>query len=490
MKWTIRKKFLLGYFILFTFAAFTVHQVMKVSLETNSQLMIESELTKLEHTTREHMKQFTLLHPPKQDLFKEYGGLIAQELSKLHKQSVALYDQDGHFLYEAIPIDQPKSLENQTFQTDLQNNQNRELMYAFTNKAAFTPVDVKNGKLIYFSYPVYIHDHFYGVLRFTGDYTDMFAHNEKILYSFTILTISLFVGVFFISLLLTSQIIKPLLRLTKATKQVAAGQYDADVQVKTGDELEELAKNFIEMKQKIKDHIDMIEQEKDKVMLLEKSRTAFFNNVTHELKTPLTTISGYAQIIGDQGFDDLDFLQKAADKIRTESERLNTMVIELIELSKREADPIFKKREAIHILPLLTSICEDMSLKARKQQMEIEVTADDLIVCGKKDELRQVIINVLDNAIKYGVNGKRILVSIYGESITVTNDSEEVAQPIIEHAFEPFVHTQRKGSSGLGLYICKQIISNHNGTISLSYENGKVMISIHLPRWQQNGNNC
>ena len=76
---------------------------------------------------------------------------------------------------------------------------------------------------------------------------------------------------------------------------------------------------------------------------LEKSRTSFFNNVTHELKTPLATISGYAQIIGEEDFDDPVFLRKATGNIRLESERLNRMVIELIELSKRDAEPLAEK---------------------------------------------------------------------------------------------------------------------------------------------------
>ncbi|MGM7681155.1 ATP-binding protein [Cytobacillus sp. Hm23] len=489
MKWTIRRKFFLGFCILFTLAAIVVNHVLKTSLETNSHAMIESELGKLQYSSREHIKKFSQLHPTDENLLKKYGSTIAQELSKLYKQSISIYDQEGVFLYEAVPIDRPLLLGNQTFQSNLEANESVSLNQAFNNKSAFSVNHVANGSLVYFSYPLYIQGEFYGVLRFTGDYTELFANNREILKSFTVLTFSLFFGVFIISLLLTNQIIKPLHRLTAATKLMAAGDYSTNVYAKTGDEIEVLTTSFNEMKKKIQGHIEIIEKEKEKVMLLEKSRTTFFNNVTHELKTPLATISGYAQIIGEKDFNDAFFLQKAAKKIRLESNRLNEMVIELLELSKKEADPILKKNEVLHLYPLLSSVCEDMSLKAERQQMKIVLLGDDFVVQGNEDELRQVFINVLDNAIKYGLTEEQIVVSITGETITVVNRSHSIAESIVEHAFEPFVHTQRRGSSGLGLYICKQIILRLNGTISFHYEDGRAITTINLPRWQQNGNN-
>ena len=83
-------------------AALIVDQVMKDSLEANSQVMIANEVTKLQHTTREHIKQFALIHPPQADLFKEYGSTIAEELSRLHTQNVALYDQKAFFYMKRL----------------------------------------------------------------------------------------------------------------------------------------------------------------------------------------------------------------------------------------------------------------------------------------------------------------------------------------------------------------------------------------------------
>ncbi|BAQ11960.1 sensor histidine kinase [Bacillus sp. OxB-1] len=487
MKWTIRKKFMVGYIILFSLAAVVVYQVLKDSLEENSMAAVENELTNLQHTTREYVKQFMLHSPPKEDLFQEFGGIIAQELSKLHKQSVALYDKEGHFLYEAVPMEQPILLE---YQLESTGRKFPEIDAAYQNKAAFTRLDVEEGNLIFFSYPLYLHNEFYGVFQFTGDYTNLFARNEKVLQSFTLLVIGLFLGVFLISLLLTSQIIKPLVQLTKATRNVSAGDYHVKVQVKTGDELEDLATSFNEMQRDIERHIQTIEEEKEKILLLEKSRTDFFNNVTHELKTPLAIISGYAQIIGAESFDDPAYLQKAANRIRSESDRLNRLVIELIELSKNEVDQQLKKREVVEMFPLVAGVCEDMRLKAHRRQMDIVCKGDDFSVYGNHDELRQVFINTVDNAIKHGVAGEPIQVTVGSGNISVSNPSRPISETIVEHAFDPFIHTQGKGNSGLGLFICKEIIDRLDGTISFQYEKGQAITAIYLPPWQQNGNNC
>lgn len=463
---------------------------MKASLEENSETMIRSELTKLQHTTREHVKQFALLNPPNDDLFREYGFTIAQELRKLHKQGVALYDREGQLLYETVPLEHPLLVEYGLNMTPSEEEQNTELIQALKGKSSYTKVDYSEGTLIYFAYPLYIHDQFYGVLKFTGDYTELFAHNEKILHNLTVWSFVLFAGVFLISFLLTSQMIRPLLQLTKATKQIAAGEYEIEVNVKTGDEIEELTKSFNEMQKKIKEHISLIEMEKEKVVQLEKSRTSFFNNVTHELKTPLAVISGYAQIIGEEDFEDTEFLRKAANKIRLESDRLNAMVIELIELSKDQVSTALKEMGPVDLHSLVTSTCEDMNIKACKRQMKLEIDGNGFITLGNQDELRQVFINVLDNAIKYGDEQGRIVISINKSTITVCNNCAPIPEYIIANAFEPFIHTSGKGSSGLGLYICKQIITRHNGTISFQYENGMANLSIKLPLWQQNGNNC
>lgn len=247
MKWTIRKKFFLGFLLLFTLTTLLFNEIIEKTIENNTMTVIQNDLTKLQHTSKEYIKQFSQLHNTKDDLFIEYGSTIAQELSKLHAQSVAIYKADGQFLYEAVPVNIPILMRNQKYETNIDENSSNELQQAFQNKAAYTPRILSEGTIIYFAYPVYMQDKFYGVLRFTGDYSEMYKHDQQLLHSFTLLTIILFVGVFVISLLLTSQIIKPLHTLTNATKRIADGDYSVSTTIETSDEIGELATQFQHM---------------------------------------------------------------------------------------------------------------------------------------------------------------------------------------------------------------------------------------------------
>lgn len=481
MKWTIRKKFFLGFLLLFTIASLLFNEIIEKTIENNTMTVIQNDLTKLQHTSKEYIKQFSQLHNTKDNLFIEYGSMIAQELSRLHAQSVAIYKADGQFLYEAVPVNIPILLENQKYESDINVKSSNELQQAFQNKAAYTSKILTGGMLIYFAYPVYIQDEFFGVLRFTADYSEMYKYNQQLQNSFTLLTLILFVGVFVISLLVTSQIIQPLHRLTNATKQIADGNYSMSTPIDTSDEIGELAIQFQHMQNKIRQHIHVIESEKEKVLLSEKKRTDFFHNVTHELKTPLATISGYAQLIGDKDFDDPLFLEKAAHKIRAESDRLNEMVSQLLSFSKAQSETALKNSEVFDLFPLIQSICEDLQLKATKYGMHIQVTGQSFIMNGNKDEMRQVMINVIDNAIKHGLSNHPIAVSVK-DQITVKNHSHPISPDIIAHVFEPFIHTAAKGNHGLGLFICAQIIEQYKGSITFNYQQPQAILEIDLPK--------
>ncbi|MFD2442518.1 ATP-binding protein [Bacillus sp. CGMCC 1.16607] len=487
MKWSIRRKFLLGFLILFTFATLIFNQLLEKTIENNTKNFLQNELIKQQHTSKEYIKQFSQLHSNEEDIFIKYGSTIAQVLSNLHAQSVAIYRTDGKFLYEAVPINQPLLIENQKYERDVNENSSNELQRAFQNQAAYTPKALAKGTIIYFAYPVYIQDIFYGVIRFTGDYSDTFEHNKQLLNSFRLLTICLFIGVFIISILLTNQITKPLHYLTTATKRIASGDYNEIINLKNSDEIGELANQFQHMQNEIRQRINEINEEKEKVLLLGQKRTDFFNNVTHELKTPLTTISGYAQIIGEKDFDDAMFLQKAAFKIYSESERLNDMVTQLLSFSKAQMSGVIKNKEVFDLFPFIQSICEDMQLKAKKYDMAIELIGEVFIINALHDDMRQVFINLIDNAIKHGKVNQIIRVNV-NETITITNHCEPIPSNLIEQIFEPFIHRVANEGHGLGLFICKQIIEQYDGAISFHYENEQAMIEISLPRRQQDGN--
>lgn len=496
MKLSIKYKFLIGFLLIFILSFFTLNLFLNNVIYKNDENIINNDMTHLQKYSREYIKQLFLINNFKESSLKENGKSIVEELAKNFVINVALYDTKGNFIYEGIAENGPFINLNSEESTLLKLSSIDDLKMAMDNKSAYKINKINGKAIINFSYPLYINGHFYGIIRLTRDYTDLFKSSNHILTLLSYFTLILFVLIFLFAFAISNKIIKPILKLSKALNEVSMGNYDVYIKGETGDEIDSLINSFDEMKSKIKEQIETITEEKEKVLKLEKTRREFFNNVTHELKTPLTTISGYAQIIGEDDFNDKDFLKKAARKIGSESKRLHNMVVSLIEISKKNTIINKKVYHNIDLKPLIRSISDDMKLKADKYNMKIALfLKDNLIVYGNENELKEVFINVIDNAIKYGVNQSTITIDGRLEekfaSIIVTNMISDIDDDILKKAFKPFYRgdiKNEKGSSGLGLYISKTIIEEHNGIIKMAKEDDRVKMIIKIPIWQQSGN--
>ena len=329
------------------------------------------------------------------------------------------------------------------------------------------------------SYPIFVDNEKLGTLTIESQYKDIYESNRDTINILTIIEISIFVLIFFTAFIIIYNILKPIERLTSAVKEVKDGNYNIEVKTKGKDEVAILSKEFIEMKDTIAKHIETIKEEKEKVERLEKHRKEFFDNVTHELKTPITGIIGYSEMLLENLIDDIEFKNRALKRINAESERINRLVLDLIAVSKGKNE-IKEEMKEIAMGKLISEIMEDMSIKASKYSLNLCGDIADAIILGRENKLREVIINVIDNAIKYSKNSNIIEVNSYTEDniyiIKVKNHSDIIEENVFKSIFDPFVKTNAsldKYSSGLGLYICKEIIEDHNGIIDI--ENGEII---------------
>jgi signal transduction histidine kinase len=376
----------------------------------------------------------------------------------------------------------------------LQNNTSKSLENIIENgvnvskkgKAVVNLNYSKNNLYGILSYPIYEGGNYIGITTIVKDYSEIYNSSRDIVKFITIIEVTVFLAVFILVFIVISKITKLITILTSAAIEVGAGRYDFDIKIKSKDEVGILAREFINMKNKIKEQMTTIRLEKEKVEKLEKGRIEFFNNVTHELKTPLTSISGYAQMLISGLVEEEAFNKRAIGRIYSESERLHSLVLKLIDVSKGNS---FVKEELtqISMYKLLNEICDDMSIKAIKYSIVINKDIQDGIILGQINRIRELVINILDNAIKYSVDSSQITVSanIEGDyyNFEVTNKSEPIPDNIYNKIFEPFVKSQKtkeNQSLGLGLYICSEIIKEHNGKISI--ENGNyIKVNIKIP---------
>jgi signal transduction histidine kinase len=234
-----------------------------------------------------------------------------------------------------------------------------------------------------------------------------------------------------------------------------------------------------------------------RVQASQKSQRDFVANVSHELKTPLTSIQGFAQAILDGTADTPEARQQAARVIHDEAGRMHRMVLDLLDLARLDAGIADFQRAPVDIPTLLDSVVEKFTPQARKTGISFQVQAPALPpLIGDGDRLAQVLTNLVDNAMKFTPGGSQIILSTLqvGNEIEVSVTDSGIGIPSAEiaHIFDRFHQADpaRKGGekhgAGLGLAIVKEIVQAHGGTISVRSAPGEgstftVMLPLNPP---------
>lgn len=216
--------------------------------------------------------------------------------------------------------------------------------------------------------------------------------------------------------------------------------------------------------------IDVSEKKK-----AEKMRREFTANVTHELKTPLTSISGYAEIIAS-GLAQPDDVQGFAKKIHKESGRLLSLIGDIMKLSQLDESSSDEDFTAVDLSSVAYEVAEDLRSNAEKNSVEISVDAKTAMINGNRNQLYELIYNLCDNAIRYNrPDGKvKITVEDVGDNavVKVADTGIGIPEKHRNRVFERFYRVDKSrsketGGTGLGLAIVKHIAEHHGGTITL-----------------------
>jgi signal transduction histidine kinase len=277
-----------------------------------------------------------------------------------------------------------------------------------------------------------------------------------------------------ISLWLGSSIYRPLNGVKSAAQRVAQGDYSERVPEKGPPEVKALAVSFNHMAGEV---------EQSQMRLRH-----FVADVSHELKSPLTSIQGFAQALLDGTAGDEETRAKAARIIDSESRRLKRQVDELLELSRMQSGQARLVKESVDITDVLSRSMEIYAVQAREKGVELHLyTEPGLTVMGDADRLEQVFNNLLDNAIKNSPSGSPV--NVTGRRggdmvrVTVADSGPGIPADQLDHVFERFYQVPGvRTGVGLGLTIAREIVLAHGGTIEVSSQPGEgARFTVSLP---------
>lgn len=278
--------------------------------------------------------------------------------------------------------------------------------------------------------------------------------------------------------LMTYRMTKPLKLMSEASKAMARGDFSKRIPVMSDDEIGELSMSFNMMT--------------NNLAQLEGMRKSFVANVSHELKTPMTTIGGFIDGILD-GTIDGDKQSYYLGIVSGEVKRLSRLVESMLSMSRLESGEFVLKPQLFDLREMLLGIVISQEQRIEKMNLNIE-NLDELqaiSVNADKDLIHQVIYNLVDNAIKFNKESGKISFSLKREGkmavLSITNTGFGIPEKDMPFIFERFYKVDKsrsvvKNSTGLGLYIVKTIVSAHGGTITVTgRENDFTRFEISLP---------
>lgn len=226
---------------------------------------------------------------------------------------------------------------------------------------------------------------------------------------------------------------------------------------------------------------------------LEKMQKEFVANVSHELRTPLTTIKSYTETLLDGAVENIELANQFLSVINNESDRMTSLVQDLLELSKLDSKKSAFEAKVIDLSKLVFHSVENYRIHANKKNQELimEGVNGEYYIVGDSNRIEQVIKNILSNAVKYSEEGASVKVSLHSEGryhiVTVQDTGMGMPKEDQARIFERFYRVDKArsramGGTGLGLAIAKEIVEIHGGRIEVESElNVGTIFSIYLP---------
>lgn len=285
-----------------------------------------------------------------------------------------------------------------------------------------------------------------------------------------IIGFSVISGIFFIR-----SIVRPVRDVTATARKIAGGDLGTRLEVKQNDEIGELC-----------DTINYMASELENTG---KAKNDFISSVSHELRTPLTAIKGWGETVSVSIGEDDEVVRHGVDVILGEADRLYSLVEELLDFSRIEAGKLSivpTLNDPVAIVGSVVDMYEEIARKQKISLLFVKPESNEMIMADS-NRIKQVFINVIDNAVKYTEAGGHIVVSAFNEEacirVTISDTGCGIAAKDLDHVKEKFfkANTNVRGS-GIGLAVADEIVKSHNGLMFLESTEGEgTTVTVVLP---------
>jgi two-component system sensor histidine kinase BaeS len=341
-------------------------------------------------------------------------------------------------------------------------------------------INLRQEAAMHLAMPVMVEGKLVGVVYLSQPLSDVTAvlHDLRLIWLSSTIIALILSGL--VSLLLSRAIANPLRRLTEAASAVARGQLDQQVPVKSRDELGRLSQTFNEMTNRLKAarqmQLDMVA------------------NVSHELRTPLTSINGLIETLRDGAVDDPEVRDSFLETAENETNRLIRLVRDLLLLSRVDSETLNLQKRPTDLVQLVQDTVDRLSFQAETNKLVLNVEANSTCstVEVDPDRIEQVLVNLLDNAIKYSQPGGCVTISLDGGPdqsvlIQIKDEGIGISAEELPRIGERFYRADKarsraRGGSGLGLAIARSLVEAHGGALWMESQEGEgTVVSFTLP---------
>lgn len=412
---------------------------------------------------------------------QQSGQRLAVDLGAQSGMAITLYQADGSFVGTSLPV-QPK--------TDVKD----ALAYTARGQSAY----ITEGDQILYLAPLYQADERLGTIQFHASLAEQNAFYLRIQNLFIVAGVAVLGVGFFIGYIYVWRQVNVIARLNLAAKQIGEGNYLDTLPVRRRDELGELAEGIYEMSGSISSSVSQLTEERLKLLdaiarlqELEQQQKQFIGNISHELKTPLTSIMAYADLL-EMYRDDPSLLEEARIQIGREAERLYELIEKALQLSSMDIYDFETKVDHVQMLPLLQEAADRMQAKAGRNQVAIETHVTDGTAWVDPENVMHMVLNLLDNAIKYNKPGGTVTLSNHSVKnatggdhmvIEVLDTGIGIPVDVQSRIFDPFYtvsgdRSRAHGGTGLGLPLVRSLAEKQHGSVRL------VNSSIHGSKFE------